>query len=200
MADNMKTHKIGVGLDPQAAAPSNPKTGDMYNSDGTPAIAGIYEYDGSAFRAVSNHTSLVAPSRYDTNAGQTIGTGATRIDFEDIDYDDDSLVTTGGSWVWTCPTDGTGKYIINSVLGIDSTNLGASASCQIEVVINSVAQARKDMRIPDAPGVDHSISIHTVQSITAGHTVYITLLCSDADAIALDINRLRNYIEIYRIA
>lgn len=39
MADNAKRHKVGLGLVPQADAPSNPLDGDMFCADGTGALS-----------------------------------------------------------------------------------------------------------------------------------------------------------------
>jgi len=53
----------------------------------------------------SGATPVVA-ARYSTNAGQNINMAAEIVDFEDVDYDTDSAVTTGASWHFEAPRDG----------------------------------------------------------------------------------------------
>jgi hypothetical protein len=62
--------------------------------------------------ATDYDASWQAPSfsgaRYTTNAGQTITSGAALavVDFEDMDYDTDSAVTTGANWNYAVPSAG----------------------------------------------------------------------------------------------
>ena len=53
MADNAKRHKVGLGLIPQPAPPTNPLNGDMFSSDGSGSYAtGLWEYKDSAWSQV----------------------------------------------------------------------------------------------------------------------------------------------------
>lgn len=144
-----------------------------------------------------NSHILSTYAAYDTNAGQVIGTSATVVDFEDVISDVNGLVTTGAGWVYTVPS--TGLYYINAIVCLNSVNLSPSAS-QMNIVLNgSTDIARIDL--PSATSnLDLSMLLTKTRFFTAGNTIRVTAQCSDVDTINLDTNRIRNYIEIFRLA
>jgi len=112
----------------QAGDPSTPaagkwrlftKAGGLYIIDDAGTVTGPF--------AISAEAAFVG-CRYTTNAGQSISssTGFTIIDFEDIDYDADTLVTTGASWKFTAPA--TGKYHIDVMVSFVASSAWAAVS------------------------------------------------------------------------
>ena len=98
----------------------NPASGYswLYTTTGSSPHGGLYleKDDGSVigpFITGSSNVDVVA--RYTSDAGQSIinGAGAAIIDFEDIDFDTHSAVTTGASWKFTCPAGQAGYYQVN---------------------------------------------------------------------------------------
>ena len=77
MADNMKTMRVGLGLDPQSARPSNAKDGDIYYSDGTGADPkGLLQYRDAAWVLLdaspeTNWTSFTPTGSLTTNVTYT---------------------------------------------------------------------------------------------------------------------------------
>ena len=71
-------------------------------------------------------------ARYDTNAGQTIGTGSWEIvDFEDNDYDPHASVTTGATWKFTAPS--SGAYRVKTFIRFADTSLTAGQIFQLAI-------------------------------------------------------------------
>jgi hypothetical protein len=63
MALGFKNQKSGgMGFDPQAADPSNPKAGDIFMSDGTSRAAGLWRYSGTDWVQVGS--GVGSPSIY----------------------------------------------------------------------------------------------------------------------------------------
>jgi len=54
MANDTKTHRIGLTLDPQSADPSSPVEGQLQYADGTARSKGTYFYDGSAWNSTGS--------------------------------------------------------------------------------------------------------------------------------------------------
>jgi hypothetical protein len=87
-------------------------------------------YNGTTWVSGS---SRVASTRYSTDSGTAFTTGSsTVIDFEDKSFDNDNLVTTGGSWGYAVPA--TGIYRITSMLrsnALTPTSIGNDYSIRI---------------------------------------------------------------------
>lgn len=76
-------------------------------------------------RAKQTTDSTFYGASYTTNAGQTITNNSSPevIDYEDMIYDPQSLVTTGASWKFTAPV--AGYYHIDAMAMIDGTSTWA---------------------------------------------------------------------------
>lgn len=61
---------------------------------------------GGGGSGTTSISTLAAPVQYRTDAGQVLtNMTPTVVNFEDLAYDDDNLVTVGAAWVWTAPKD-----------------------------------------------------------------------------------------------
>ena len=92
--------------------------GDKINLD---FMVEISEWDSGAIISTAQANVSTARARYDTDAGQSIANNSQVIvDFEDIDYDPFSSVTTGASWNYEAPE--TGFYFISSKIVFAANN------------------------------------------------------------------------------
>lgn len=137
-------------------------------------------------------------ARYTTNAGQSIPNNAfTVVNFEDVDYDPFSLVTTGASWAFTCPVDG--YYQIIAVVTWASTTTWAPAEdTQIDVYQNGSSAAilaRRD-GMPTGVALANSLSGGAVLSCAAGDTLDVRAYQNTGGALALLNSGLYNHVAI----
>lgn len=133
MADNMKTIKVGMGLDPQAADPSNPKDGDMFHSDGTPRAEGQHVYFNSQWNelALANNTVRTISS-----SGSSAIASSDQVIFGD---------PTAGAQTFTLPTasgNAGKKYIFKKIVAANSITIDPNSSETIDglSVINMDAE------------------------------------------------------------
>lgn len=84
-------------------------------------------------------TDVVAPVRYTRSTTTSLPSpGPAIFDFNVEDYDDNNLVTTGGSWAYTVPA--AGKYRITSAIEFDAVAPG-NLAFDSQVFVNGVSQA-----------------------------------------------------------
>jgi hypothetical protein len=108
-------------------------------------------------------------ARYTTNAGNTITSGSI-VDYEDIDYDPLSQVTTGSSWVFTAKIPGT--YQVTS-MNYNTTSLATND--QFSFVLNkNASNYANGSRITASAATAGSISaVATTVYLTVGDTLNI---------------------------
>ena len=93
---------------------------------------------GSTNTHIITPNESVQPSRYSNAGDQEIANNTpTIIDFDDKDYDDDSLVTTGGSWKWTCPQDG--YYHFDTLATLEDDGSGSMTNVWMRLKKNGSA-------------------------------------------------------------
>jgi hypothetical protein len=68
-----------------------------------------------------NTPSLADVRAYYSTASAQVLTAGTIIDFNIVETDTDSAVTTGANWRFTCPTDKGGTYLVSCVLLTNTT-------------------------------------------------------------------------------
>lgn len=104
---------------------------------------------------IISSTDSVQPSKYTTNAAQTIGASSTAIiDFEDVEYDEDNLVTTGASWKWTAPRNGD----VILVSHIFDNTLQTASEIRYEVFVNGSRRQLLDSS-------ENNTGVNTVESL-----------------------------------
>jgi hypothetical protein len=125
-------------------------------------------------------------AEYNTTAGQALGTGATRIDYGTKVKDDDTNVTTGGSWVYTVPE--TGLYNVSCMMTVVS---GSSDVKSLTVTAGS--RTYKD----NQSTTTQTCHVHFTTYLTAAQTVYAE--GTSAGSLSLTTNASDNYITITRV-
>jgi hypothetical protein len=140
-------------------------------------------------------------ARYTSNAGQSIPNNSfTVVNFEDVDYDPLSLVTTGAGWVFTCPVDG--YYLVTATVTWASTTAWDPAEdAQIEVFKNGVSVgmlARRD-GYPAATALAVSLSGADVIACSTGDTLDVRAFQNTGAALALLNDSLYNHVSVTRI-
>jgi hypothetical protein len=145
---------------------------------------------------VVSATDNVQPVRYTTNAGQSIPNNtSTIVNFEDVDFDSDVLVTTGAGWQYLAPRKGVIAVSACLQFTTVSTTIGS-----ISVFKNGVEHSLLDRQAintilsgSDLISVekDDIIDIRTTQSsggsvslITASEFNYVTIEYVDKKAIS----------------
>jgi len=74
------------------------------------------------------YTAAPILARYSTDAGQSIPDSAvTIVNFEDVTYDQNSLVTVGAGWKFTAAT--AGYYVVEAMVLFAATNTWADTEC-----------------------------------------------------------------------
>jgi len=147
-----------------------------------------------------SHSGTPVVASYSTDAGQTISNNTTTIvNFEDLNYDTHSAVTTGASWKFTAPIAGY-YHVSSAVMFTATTNWAATEYASLLLVKNNTGYrylGRED---------DHSTS--NVYTFLGGSTVlylavndYIDLrvLQTSGGDLALHNNGAFNYVSIHRI-
>ena len=153
-------------------------------------------------QVVGTFRPAVNASRYTSNAGQSFASGATDIiNFEDIDFDPDGLVTIGGSWVYTAPE--SGIYKVSVKIKINEA-AGWNANEQAELFIYKNGSFYSDLDrfvqivepVSNDPGP--SLQGSDLVDLAEGETLDIRMLQNTAVAKTLDTSAGTNFISIAR--
>lgn len=127
--------------------------------------AGDYIYVGSAnisnviggisFTATADSDHVIrseenfAPIRYYKTATQSISTTTlSTVNFDLKSFDDDSLVTTGGSWIWTAPK--AGKIFVDAAIVLESGTVSNGSIASLQVYKNGTAINYLDLHYQQA--------------------------------------------------
>ena len=139
-------------------------------------------------------------ARYSTDAAQSFSTGSLDIiNFEDVDYDPDSLVTVGASWKFTAPTNG--YYLVNAFVTMNTTTtLGAGEACYLSLYKNGAAYSNIAYQASQS-ATDRYITSSGSDVIYLTASQYIDVRYSQASGgtLALLGAAAWNHIEILRI-
>lgn len=137
---------------------------------------------------------------YQSDAGQAIGTASfTVIDFEDQVSDSDGLVTTGASWNYEAPEDGTYEVVVGLVW--DSVDWATGNSLILDAYVDGSAVARIDfISIPsDAGSVQYKMSgVAPIQMLT-GEELDVRIFQNSGADRNLQSNAARVWISIKKI-
>ena len=138
-------------------------------------------------------------ARYSTNAGQVLVSGIfSVVDFEDVTYDPLSLVTTGASWVFTCPIDG--YYLVSFCLTFNSSAAWATGeNSAAELFKNGVRFSSLDFYNSWQSGASATFTGSDLVPCVRNDTLQIQALQSSGANISLFAGNAYNYVVIARI-
>ncbi len=151
---------------------------------------------------VGTFKPAVRAVRYSTNAGQSISHATeTRLDFEDLEYDQDSLVTTGASWKYTVPE--TGKYRVNALVTFAAFTPVNGTSLYMRLYKNSgaspVDQGPREILVADKVNSLHPVEYTSENEFVEGDELYMTVYHDGGGVKPLLASNETNYINIIRI-
>lgn len=139
--------------------------------------------------------------RYTTNSAQTLTDSAfTRIDYEDIDYDVNSRVTTGSSWTYTVPRDG--KYRVTASLNIqNNTAWTIGEAGQLGLFIDGVEADVLDIYYPQASAVNVAVLLNGTATVdlTAGQEIDIRFFHGAGSSLTSSTSGTANFVEIVEL-
>lgn len=148
---------------------------------------------------VSGPAQVQAPEiitgRYSTNAGQSITTAGSDkiIDFEDISYDDHSIVTTGASWKITSPR--SGKVRINAACELAAGGgWAAGEQANLSVYKNGVQFSLREFVQVATHSNEVSLDIEDEVNVNAGDTIDVRIFQNSGGTIALTSSNVKNYV------
>ena len=132
-----------------ATAPFTWASGDKISFNACWVVA---NWAASAALSTSEAMFSTARARYSTNVAQSMANGtATRVDFEDKDYDTLNSVTTGASWVFTAPRSAC-YQVSGQILLASSAGWAAAEPCSCYIYKNGAAFALLDYKQANAAG------------------------------------------------
>lgn len=173
------TGAVTVPIGTEAQRPGTPVNGMVrYNSDST-AFEG---YANGAWGALGSSASAIA-CRYTTVAGQSIATSTeTIINFEDVDYDEGSLVTTGASWAWTASRAGVAS--VNARVRF-SVAFSAGDILQLSIYLNGTRVSLYGQEIEASGTLTKAISISDKIKVALNDVIDIRVTQTNASSRAL---------------
>lgn len=136
---------------------------------------------------------------YNTDAGQTITTGAAVaiVNFEDLIYDPQGLVTTGAGWAFTCPA--AGLYLVTaSVLFAASAAWASGERGLLQVFRNGSLAASLDRRDNFNTTNLAQLSGTAPALCAAGDTLDVRVAQNSGSNIALNADAATCYVVIRR--
>lgn len=138
---------------------------------------------------------------YASDSGQSIPTGGagTVVNYEDLVYDPDSLVTVGASWVFTVPV--AGLYSVAAhVLYAATTTWAATEAARLSVAVNGNI-VRHVCRQTDFTAA--SILVWTggatLVSCAVGDTIDVRALQNSGAGLALQADAAFNHVSIWKV-
>lgn len=143
-----------------------------------------------------------AGARYTTNAGQSIPNATvTVVDFEDLDFDEANLVTTGSSWKFVAQK--SGKYLIDSMISFVSsgawTTSGEEAQLRVYITNSSgTSFVTLDRKTPDSTNADQAVNLgkSVLLKLQKDDEINIRVTQSSGGALTLETDTELNYVAI----
>jgi hypothetical protein len=162
-------------LEDQADAPSTPAAGHsriFSKSDGLYIVDDEGNVTGPFAESVVAATFYGA--RYSSNAEQNIvnNTTVAIIDFEDVDYDPESLVTTGANWKFTAPETGYYHIDVLATLAVN-TGIGGAERVILQLFRDGVQVLNLDRQDSETAGSSVQASVNGHATIHLNATQYI---------------------------
>ena len=144
--------------------------------------------------------SMVVLARYSTNAAQSIpNTTDTVVNFDTINYDTNSAVTTGAAWHFTAPV--TGYYMVNACITFNTTNTWADGEpALLSTRINGAQISRLAFtQQGNANSIYKQLVGSDILYLTAGQTLDVTAYQGSGAALVLYNAYDYNYICIHKL-
>jgi hypothetical protein len=139
--------------------------------------------------------------RYSTDAGQSIPNSATTIiNFEDVTYDPNSLVTTGAAWHFTAAT--AGYYAVEAIVLFAATDTWADTEAgTLSLYKNGAPFARLDRKdnYSSASNVYMALGGGDLVYLAAGDTLDIRVDQTSGAALALHNDGAWNHVAIWKV-
>jgi hypothetical protein len=138
---------------------------------------------------------------YSTNAGQSISNDTqTTVNFEDVVYDPDGLVTVGANWAYTAPV--SGHYVITAVVSFATTTAWTPGTdiAQLRALVAGT-DAYIFARLNDESSADHVVTLAgsvTVQA-NASESIAVQVYQSSGGLRTLHTSATINHVTIYRV-
>lgn len=141
---------------------------------------------GAAFLGARYKTPTSALPTYTANT-------FTTVNYSVSDYDTDSAVTTGASWVFTVPTSQGGKYRVHAQI-----RMAANVATYMQILVNgamAVGAGPRSNSSGESAGIGE---IDAVLTLAAGDTVAAQIYPAISNS-AASANNPYSYIEIYKV-
>lgn len=139
-------------------------------------------------------------ARATSNAGQSIPNSAiTVVDYEDVAYDPRGLITTGASWVFTCPT--AGVYLVSANVlftGTTTWALGEAAALYLYRSGNHVSYFDRCDALGGATQFMRLGGCDVVEC-AAGDTLQVRVIQNSGGALVLHNTTQYNVVSIARL-
>lgn len=153
--------------------------------------------------AVSGIGAVYASASTNTAQSFTTGAGVAIVDFEDVELDPGSDITTGASWKYTAPA--TGIYRVSAHVLFASSNAWNTINERALMQLfknGSVYRtlARGDGYVSSGPAVQMRLAGASLISLNVTDTIDIRVAQNSGSNIALDGSAANNYIDIFRVA
>jgi hypothetical protein len=147
------------------------------------------------------YTAAPILARYSTDAGQSIpDTTVTIVDFEDVTYDPDSLVTIGAAWHFTAVT--AGYYGISAIILFAATTTWADAEAgSLDLYKNGALFSHLDRKdsYGSASSVYMALGGDDLVYLAVGDILDIRVNQISGAALALHNNGVWNHVAIWKI-
>lgn len=180
-------------LIPVSADPSPATEGQLQYADGTARAEGLWVYTNSAWQRVSEFSIM---ARATTTAGGSVGTSATDIVFGTETFDTANAYNTS-TGVFTVPSDGAGKYVVEATWISNSTlTLTTGQNIQILLLKNGSVR-RTNFTLGNGNNNFYSASVFDIVDCAAGDTIKI----QGSSSVATTTNTTAGYnvLNIYKL-
>lgn len=209
IADSAQATGVKWGLSPAIDLVTT--KGDILAATGADALARVgVGSNGQVLQADSAQSAGLAwvtpagvHAKYKIASTQSLATGTeVRINYATSEYDTDSAVTTGASWVFTVPTGKAGYYLVAATARIQaSTAWGEGEEYYLTCYYgssNMIMHYRQAMSTASG-GYAVFLAGAIIVYVTAGQTIYVTVRQNSGSTLTLDNSAAHGHIAISKL-
>lgn len=148
--------------------------------------------------AGTNAVPLAAPVRYETNSESLDNASVGILDFEDVVFDDDGLVTVGGAWKYTAPHAMTVNIKVAIVM--QSASWTAGEIGLLYIYKNGTVDSRICRRTVEASGTRQmELQGSATVEMAAGDYIDVRYYQNQGASVSLDTDPTFNYVTITEV-